>query len=84
MMHLQGDEGHDFLYELLPKYAKQIKHRLVESVDKDDELTESFFAQYYIVTEKLIEDLRELQRRIRIRVNEIKLNETIDSFGLDE
>ena len=84
MIHLQGDEGHDFLYELLPKYARQIKHKLVESIDKDDELTESFFAQYYIVTEKLIEDLRELQRRIRIRVNEIKLNETIDSFGLDE
>ena len=84
MIHLQGDEGHDFLYELLPKYAKQIKHRLVEDVNKDDELTESFFAQYYIVTEKLIEALRELQRRIRIRVNEIKLNEKIDSFGLDE
>ena len=84
MIHLQGDEGHDFLYELLPKYTKQIKHRLVEDVNKDDELTESFFAQYYIVTEKLIEDLRELQRRIRIRVNEIKLNEKIDSFGLDE
>jgi hypothetical protein len=84
MIHLQGDEGHDFLYALLPKYARQIKHRLVESVDKEDELTESFFAQYYIVAEKLIEDLRELQRRIRIRVNEIKLNEKIDSFGLDE
>lgn len=82
MIHLRHDD--EFLYEILPKYARQIKHRLVESVDKDDELTESFFAQYYIVAEKLIQDLRELQRRIRIRVNEIKLNETIDSFGLDE
>ena len=82
MIHLRHDD--EFLYEILPKYARQIKHRLVESVDKDDELTESFFAQYYIVAEKLIQDLRELQRRIRIRVNEIKLNEKIDSFGLDE
>ena len=84
MIHLQGDEGHDFLYELLPKYAKQINHRLVEDRDENDLLSETFYTQFYIVTEKLIEDLRELQRKIRITVNERKLDKKIDSFGLDE
>ena len=84
MIHLQGDEGHDFLYALLPKYAKQINHRLVENRDENDLLSETFYTQFYIVTDKLIEDLRELQRKIRITVNKRKLDKKIDSFGLDK
>lgn len=82
MIHLRHDN--DFLYAYLTQYAKQINHKLENELDENNQLTYHFYTQYYIVAEKLIQDLQELQRKIRIKVNEIKLNKTIDSFGLDE
>ena len=72
MIYLKENGDNDFLYAYLTQYAKQINHKLEKQLDKNNQLTNHFYTQYYIVAEKLIQDLQELQRRIRIKVDKRK------------
>ena len=73
-----------YLYSVIFKYAKKVDYNIEEEFDEDNLLSESFYTRFYIAIEKLIEDLREIQRKVRLTVNERKLDKKIDSFGLDE